>query len=140
MSRTVRRALLLALAFAALLALGTYVAGERTEVVVLRTFDPQGAPHETKMWVVDHEGSPWVRVANPERGWYRRIVDDPRVELVRGGRVQALRAEADPSPASRAALDQAFAAKYGVIDAWYGLLLRRGAVPIRLVAAEGNGQ
>jgi hypothetical protein len=140
MSRNVRRALLLALASAALLALGTYVAGEQTEVVVLRTFDPQGAPHETKMWVVDHEGSPWVRVANPHRGWYQRIVADPRVELVRGGRVRALRAVPDPSPAARAALDAAFAVKYGVTDAWYGVLLRRGAVPVRLVAAEGNAQ
>jgi hypothetical protein len=135
-SRNVRRALLLLIVLVAILALGTYLAGERTEVVVLRTFDAEGAPHETKMWVVDRDGAPWVRVANPERDWYRRLQADPRVELVRGGRVLALRAEPDPSPATRAAVDAAFAAKYGLTDAWYGWLLRRGAVPIRLAPPD----
>ncbi len=37
MSRNVRRALLILLVLAAFLALGTYVAGERTEVVMLGT-------------------------------------------------------------------------------------------------------
>jgi hypothetical protein len=45
------------------------VAGEVTEVTVLRTFDADGGAHETKLWVVDHDGIPWVRVANPQRRW-----------------------------------------------------------------------
>jgi hypothetical protein len=62
-----------------LIAAGTYWAGEQTEVAVLRTSDTLGRGHETKMWVVDHQGVPWVRVANPERGWYRRLLERPRV-------------------------------------------------------------
>jgi len=46
----------------------TYWAGEQTEVAVLRTRDVDGSARETKPWVVDHEGTPWVRVANPRRG------------------------------------------------------------------------
>jgi hypothetical protein len=41
-------------------------------------------------------------------------------------------AEPDPSPATRAAIDDAFRAKYGMVDWWYGVLLRRDAVPVRL--------
>lgn len=113
-------------------AMATFVAGERTEVVVLRTRDDAGALHETKMWCVDHDGAPWVRVANPERLWYRRLVARPEVELVRHGEPSARIAHPDPSPAKRLELDQAFAAKYGLTDWWYGAILRRGPIPIRL--------
>lgn len=115
-----------------LIAVATYLAGERTEVVVLRTQDAAGAMHETKMWCVDHDGTPWVRVANAERGWYRRLVAHPEVELVRQGATTARVAHPDSSPATRSSVDAAFAAKYGLTDFWYGAILRRGAIPIRL--------
>jgi hypothetical protein len=114
------------------LAVGTFVAGERTEVVVLRTQDDGGAPVETKMWVVDYQGAPWVRVANPERHWYRRLLAHPHVELVRAGHAAAYVAHPEDALATRLALDAAFAAKYGFTDTWYGALLRRGAIPVRL--------
>ena len=39
----------------------------------------------------------------------------------------------DPARArTRQDIDAAFAAKYGLVDTWYGALLRRGAIPIRL--------
>jgi hypothetical protein len=110
--------------------LGTYVAGEQTEVVVVRSFDAGGAPHETKVWAVDHDGDVFVRVANPQRGWFQRLAATPRAELVRGGRTQAVIAE--PEPEARAAVDAAFRARYGVVDWWYGVLLRRDPVPVRL--------
>ena len=119
---------LLVLLFA--LGLGTYVAGEQTEVVVVRSFDADGAPHETKVWAVDYEGDVFVRVANPQRGWFQRLTATPRAELVRGGRTQAVIAE--PEPEAHAAVDRAFRAKYGAVDWWYGLLLRRDPVPVRL--------
>ncbi len=112
--------------------MATYVAGEQIEVVVLRTKDDAGAVHETKMWCVDHDGAPWVRVANAERQWYRRLLTHPDVELVRGGATSARVARPDPSPPTRLAVDQAFAARYGLVDFWYGAILRRGPIPIRL--------
>lgn len=129
---TLRRLALGTLVGLVLVGVATFVAGERTEVVVLRTRDDAGTVRETKMWCVDHDGAPWVRVANPERLWYRRLVAHPEVELVRHGEPSARIAHPDPSPATRLALDQAFAAKYGLVDFWYGALLRRGPVPIRL--------
>jgi hypothetical protein len=117
----------------------TYWAGEQTEVAVLRTRDVDGSVRETKLWVVDHEGTPWVRVANPRRGWFARLRDRPQVELLRGGRTQACEAHVHEGPETRAAIDAAFRARYGIVDWWYGLLLRRGAIPVQLVPREPNG-
>jgi hypothetical protein len=134
-----RRALrILAIALAAILLVGvaTYVAGEQSEVAVLRTVDAQGAPHETKLWIVDHDGVAWVRVARPERPWFEELMTHPEVELVRNGTTQRVVAAPDPTPEARIALDAAFRAKYGFVDWWYGLLLRRDPVPIRLDPAS----
>ena len=112
--------------------LATYVAGELNEVVVVRTFDANGKPHETKVWAVDYEGDVWVRVANPARRWYRRLLENPQAELVRGGRVVPVLAEPSHDVGIRMAIDDLFHEKYGVVDWWYGLLLRRNPVPVRL--------
>ena len=126
------RLLLGALLLLLLIAAGTYWAGEQTEVAVLRTSDTLGRGYETKLWVVDHEGAPWIRVAKPERSWYRRLVGQPRVELVRGGAPHAYRARPYAEPERAAELDGAFREKYGLVDWWYGLLLRRHAIPVKL--------
>ena len=132
---TFRKAILGSIVVWALIVAGTYLAGEQTEVVVLHTRDERGAEFSTKMWIVDLGDVNWVRVAHPRRAWYRRLLANPRVELERGGRVEARRAIPDASPETRLAVDEAFAAKYGLVDRWYGLLVRDGAVPIRLVPA-----
>ena len=85
------------------------------------------------MWVVDLGDVTWIRVANPRRDWYQRLLANPHVELERGGRREPRLAIPDPTPEARLAVDEAFAAKYGLVDRWYGLLVRREAVPIRLV-------
>ena len=110
----------------------TYVAGEQTEVAVLHTVDDAGAPHATKMWVVDHDGVAWVRVARPERLWFQRLEAQPRVEITRNGETQAMLAKPDRSPGTRAAIDASFRAKYGLVDWWYGVLLRSNPIPVRL--------
>jgi hypothetical protein len=130
---TFRRAILGSIAVWALIVAATYVAGEQTEVVLLHTRDERGAEFSTKMWIVDLGDVTWVRVANPRRAWYRRLLANPRVELERGGRREARLAIPEPTPEARLAVDEAFAGKYGLVDRWYGLLVRRDAVPIRLV-------
>jgi len=128
-----RRIVLGSIAIWALIVAATWLAGEQTEVVVLHTRDERGAEFATKMWVVDLGNVTWVRVANPRRAWYQRLVANPRVELERGGRREPFLAIPEPSPEARLAVDEAFAGKYGLVDRWYGLLVRREAVPIRLV-------
>jgi hypothetical protein len=130
---TFRRIIVGSLLVWALIVAGTWLAGEQTEVVVLHTRDERGAEFRTKMWVVDLGDVTWVRVANPRRAWYLRLLANPRVELERGGQRDLRLALPDLSPEARLAVDEAFAAKYGLADRWYGLLVRRDAVPIRLV-------
>ena len=117
------------------LALATYIAGEQTEVVVVRSSDADGKIYETKVWAVDYDGSTWVRVANPRRSWYQRLRSNPRAELVRGGSAQAVVAEPHEEPELRAAIDARFREKYGLVDWWYGVLLRRDPIPVRLQPA-----
>jgi len=111
---------------------GTYVAGELREVAVLRSVDTEGRVHETRLWVVDMDGAPWVRVARAGRRWLARIEAHPEVELVRDGVAVPHRATVITEPELRSRVDGAFAEKYGWVDRWYGLLLRRDPVPVRL--------
>jgi hypothetical protein len=134
-----RTLLLASLAVWAVIVVGTYVAGEQTEVVVLHTHDETGKEWTTKMWIVDLDGATWVRVANSRRAWYQRLLANPRVELERGGKIEPRIALPDPSPEAHEAVDEAFAAKYGLVDRWYGLLVRRDPVPIRLVPPPPAG-
>ena len=122
------------LAAVALVAVGvaTYVSGEQTEVVVVRTQDGEGATHDTKVWVVDHDGVPWVRVANPRRAWFQRLSQNPHALLIRGGVERAVIARAEDAPEVREAIDRRFREKYGRTDWWYGVWVRRNPIPIRL--------
>ena len=127
------RLLFLLLLVVAVLAAGTYVAGEQNETVVLRTLDADDQTYETKLWVVDFDGEPWVRVANPDREWFDHLRTNPIVELDRDDTTTRYRAEPLDEPDVSAEIDAAFRKKYGWVDAWYGLLLRRHSIPIRLV-------
>ncbi|MBM4334707.1 MAG: hypothetical protein FJ108_02175 [Deltaproteobacteria bacterium] len=129
---SIRRLASIALSGLFLLALGTWLAGERTEVAELRTFDAAGLPHDTKLWIVDKDGRPWVRIARPGRSWGEQLRANPEAELTRGGVTTLCRAVFVTDEAERRAIDRAFAAKYGWVDGWYGLVLRRDAVPVRL--------
>jgi hypothetical protein len=115
-----------------LVALGTFVAGEQIEVVVLRSFDREGHAHETKLWVVDHEGHVWLRSARARLGWLQRVRENPRVELVRNGQTAAYLATVVETDDARREIDAAMAEKYGWIDRWYDLLLHANPIPIRL--------
>jgi hypothetical protein len=132
MRRRLAIAAAIALAALAALAVGTYLAGEQTEVALLRTFDSDGTVHETKLWVVDDGGSVWVRVARPQRRWLRRIEREPRVTLVRHGVARGYRATAVRDLEARARVDRLMAEKYGRADWWYGLLVRSQPIPVRL--------
>jgi F420H(2)-dependent quinone reductase len=115
-----------------LVAGGSYLAGEQIEVVALRTLDSEGHPHDTKLWIVDYQGRPWVRAARPKLGWVERIRANPRVELVRGGKTEAYTAEIVESPDEKRAIDAAVSAKYGWVDRWYEFVVRHETTPIRL--------
>ena len=107
------------------------LASESGEVVVLRTKEASGTPHETRVWIVDDGVVPWLRAGNPRSSWLLAIQRDPAVEVERGGKRSAYTAV--PDATSRDRLNALFAAKYRWADAYIGALLGRGgATPIRL--------
>jgi hypothetical protein len=59
------------------------------EVVVLRTTDDRGSVHETRFWVLDYEGSTWIG-SGMENAGYRRLVANPRAELLRRGEARCV--------------------------------------------------
>jgi hypothetical protein len=131
----VRGALLAAgtgLALFVAFAVSMYVAGEQTEVAVLRTFDAGGAPHDTKLWIVDDGPSAWMRVARPTRRWFGRLEAIPNVELTRHGATRSYRATPVRDAPTRARVDQLMAQKYGRADWWYGIVVRSEPIPVRL--------
>jgi hypothetical protein len=130
---TLRRLAAIVLSAFVLLGLGTYLAGERTEVAVLRTYEVDGTPKDTKMWVVDHDGKPYVRVGRPGRGWGERLKANPKVELTRGGAESSPRTAvivADPDTVHAVELE--FRRKYGWVDWWFGMVVRRNPDTVRL--------
>lgn len=107
------------------------IAAENGEVVVLRTSDDAGALQETRLWVVDEGGRPWLRAGHEGAGWFRRLRARPDVEIVRGDETLAVRAIPDPTAAAR--VNARMAEKYGWADAYIGTLFsREGAIPVRL--------
>ncbi len=105
-----------------------------TEVVVLRTYDSDGSPHETRLTVIDRAGTAWVR-GRPYRGWFRRIAANPRAELFRGGVWRPVRASISREPADAAAFDQVMLETYGLPYRYVDFIARISSteVPVRLV-------
>jgi hypothetical protein len=102
------------------------------EVVTLRTQQEDGSWLETRLWVVDYDGSPWLHSAGAD--WERRFQNDPEVELVRDGETRRYRAHPDRD--AHAAIDAALRRKYGVADRWVRFLAPcdESVLPVRLVA------
>ena len=108
-----------------------------TEVVILRTYDAAGLPHETRVTVIDRDGVPWVR-GSPRRGWFRRIEANPRAGLYRGGAWQEVRAAVSRDPADAAAFDQVMFDTYGLVYRYVDVIIRITSteLPVRLVPAS----
>ncbi len=115
-----------------LIALGAWLAGERTEVAELRSFDDAGRPHETKLWIVDVDGRPYVRIARSVRSLGAELRANPEVELTRAGVTVRCTAVIVRDDAQLRAVERAFAAKYGWVDGWYGLVQRSDPLSVRL--------
>jgi hypothetical protein len=119
------------LALVVVLAALEIAASESGEVVVLRTRDAAGEAHETRLWVVDHEGRPWLRAGHAGTGWFVRLQADPDVEVVRGGETLAVRAV--PVPGARDRINALVNEKYGAADSYISFFFRREhKIPVRL--------
>ena len=100
------------------------------EVVTLRTQNPDGTWKETRLWVVDYDGSTWLHSAGPV--WAHRFDDQPVVELERSGSVQ--RYTATPVSGPHPEIDAALREKYGIADRWVRFIAPcdESTLPVRL--------
>jgi len=92
------------------------LASESGEVITLRTSDGDSVEHSTRLWVVDHAGAEWTRTGHPEKAWFRRILDNPVVELERRGESSSRTAVPVLEGAAVQAVKRAYKEKYGVAD------------------------
>lgn len=84
---------------------------EQVEVV---TTDEDGDVRETTVWLVVVDGEGYIRTGNTR--WGSNLVRHPRVMLRAAGEEYALHAEFVQDEARRAAVVDAFRAKYGFVD------------------------
>ena len=119
------------LALAVVVFVSQMVASETGEVVVLTTAGPDATPVDTRLWVVDFEGSQYLR-ASEGSGWYGRLLAEPAVELRRGEVSSSYIAV--PSPYVRDAVNDLMLEKYGWRDVYVSWLVgdRDGAIPVRM--------
>ena len=97
-----RRIVLWVLGVLVFVGLATFIAGEVVETVVVHSYDADGTVHNSKVWVADIDGTPWVRVGRAGRSWGERLRANPHAELVRAGVTTARVATLDDSPETRA--------------------------------------
>ena len=101
------------------------LASESGEVVVLESQDDQGEVQSTRLWVVDHDGSMWLRAGDDQSGWYQRLMNS-----VQAGRAVYVTREGDrfspdvvSDPSQAVAVNALMAEKYGFSDDAIGLLM-----------------
>ena len=117
----------------------TLIALEGREVVVVRSFAPDGTVSETRTWVADEGGFVWIEAANPRRRFYRDVVATGKVELRRGGGVVRYDAAVMPNPEGHRHIRRLLAEKYGLADWWIGLLAdTSSSLEIRLQPRPGD--
>ena len=108
------------------------LASERVEVVELFTVDEDGAEVVTRLWIVDHEGRPFLRVAASGSGWYARLQAQPDIHVRRDDQVLAYRAV--PDQAKSEIVNRLMRDKYTWGDAFFATVFgsREGSIPIEL--------
>ena len=108
------------------------IASESGEVVVVTTLDDAGTPAETRLWVVDHAGSAYLRSGSPQSGWFQRMQTNPAITVVRGD--LTMTATVEPDVSLRDTVNGLMREKYGWADAYISMLFgREDATPIRIV-------
>jgi hypothetical protein len=104
------------------------------EVIVLRTQTAEGEWIETRLWIIDYQGSPWLHGGDSR--WVRNLQVNPTVEVIRGDQTARFRAHPIPGPHSE--IHELLRAKYGVAETWVRMVAPDGdaGMPIRLESID----
>ena len=84
---------------------------EAEEVVVLRTAQADGGVRETRLWIMDYQGSPWI-VTGRVGPHVLDLTENPRVEIFRRGEARCWVAERHPERATIETLLEVRSEKY----------------------------
>ena len=111
------------------------VAAESGEVVIVTTTDAEGRPHQTRLWIVDHDHAGWLRAGSERAGWYQRLSAAPEVRLRRNDQTASYIAR--PQPWELDTINRLMAEKYGWAEWYISLVVDRDrAIPVRLEIPE----
>ena len=131
---------IVAIVFAVYVALGLIIDGaigyfqpQSGTTAVLRSFDASGQPKNTVLGLLDDDGQLWVESGHWFRGWYKRVLANPEVELVRDGESAPYRAVPVDSPAALETVTRLMGKGQGA-RYWIGrtMLLYAPIKPVRL--------
>jgi hypothetical protein len=120
-------------AVALLLMAGYFSVAERVEVVILHTATADGSHAQTRLWVVDYQGDPWLR-GSEGRAWLEQLRANPYVDLNRSGGFRPFLAVPVDNAAVRDRINELTLEKYG----WSERVVRvlsldpAQAIPVRL--------
>ena len=95
---------------------------EAGDVAVLATQRPDGGTRETHVWWAAYADAIWVEAATPERAWLAEALASGEVGLTRDGHGERFRVESAPGSEAHTRVRTLLRQKYGLRDAWVGLL------------------
>jgi hypothetical protein len=103
------------------------------EVVTLTTTNGSGTEFETRLWIVELEGVPYLRAESKTAAWVERIHVRPDVQLDRAGRRADYLAIPIGTADTRESVSLAMAEKYGRLDRAIAMFRDYDrSVPVRL--------
>lgn len=113
------------------------LASERVEVIELHTMDAGGKEVTTHLWVVDHEGTQYLRSGTGAAGWLDRAkAEDGAIEMTRNGKRMGYQIR--PRPEYQRQINDLMSEKYTWGDDVITVLIggRDDALPIALEPLE----
>ena len=113
-----------------------FVVSEFTKkMIMLRTYSPSGHSRDTSLWIVEDANSTYIRSGKPDSDWLHRLVENPRVGVIREGKQSIYTAHVEPRFRDR--VNMLMAEKYGWIDRVLEVVRKpEGSVPVRLEPVE----
>jgi acyl transferase domain-containing protein len=110
--------------------------GPGNTLTTLATRNAEGTTFETSLWIIEDEGSLWLRAGNPDSSWLKRIRATPQVEVTRGDETVVYLAEVVSGRSGR--VNQRMAEEYGWADQVIALMRDSESTrAIRLVPVGG---
>jgi hypothetical protein len=111
------------------------------EAVTLTTRTADGATYETQLWVVELDGSLYLRATSANADWLARLRAIPEVALRRGEVTTSFRGRAVDDASVATQVNRAMAQKYGRSDRLLGWLVDpTSSVSVRLEPVAGGDE